>query len=902
MSYYNVIGRGAMVNGQFEDISIPLANYDAIAAVINALGDMNIAPNAGIKLSKLEPNGVIGGITLDQGNLRVPGYIWSGGDVTAWKNNVPVVIGHVGPALEPAISFAGDTNIYRTGVGILQTTTLHAANLQERSEKGQPNGYAPLDSSGHVPVAFVPDISTTYQVRSEKGIASGYAPLDASNLVPLAHMNFSTVQVKVEKGQLGGYASLDGSGKVPTSQLPPAPDLSPYQLKSEKAQPSGYASLDATGKVPAAQLPPSVPGVPVGGTTGQVLTKQSATNYDTYWTTVAGGGGALPADTVLDAVTRIISNKVLAGDAQPTWRVLGSGRQEWGPGGINALDTFMYRGGAGVVQVDGTFAANNPTANLFGFSTKVSTDAQWRWGVEASGKMWFGSGAATQDVNLYRASANKLKTDGAMDFGGVLYSAQQIYAAGEIKSMYGLAQQIDLGNDGKIYWGSAYDTNLYRSAAGVLKTDGVFNAVGGLQINGVPVGGASLPADTVVVAGTRIISNKLLAGDAQPAWRVFGDGKQEWGPGGATAPDTNLYRWGAGNLKTDGALYVSSNFYANAGLPTQIATDTNGFLWFGTPYDTKLYRYAAGVLKTDGRIHALDDILVRPGSATLQAALGSVGANGGIHFGSAEDANLYRSAAGVLKTDGILNAVGGLQINGVPVGGASADGWAAQAGAFAYVSADGPTFVMSSSVDLTAQVALGARVRLTQSATVKYFLVTAITATQITLFGGTDYVLANVAISAVSFSAHKAPVGFPLDPAKWTVKNTQTSSAAQSSPGGGTWYNLGGSLSIPIGAWQVYYQVTAQTGWSSGPSPDAISTLSTANNTENDKAWSRYWRGDAVGGTNVATIPFTSEGQITLAAKATYFLNLQTTSPGCTGITSQAGFGYAIIRAVSAYL
>jgi hypothetical protein len=32
--------------------------------------------------------------------------------------------------------------------------------------------------------------------------------------------------------------------------------------------------------------------VPVGGTTGQVLSKASGTNYDTTWTTVSGGGGA----------------------------------------------------------------------------------------------------------------------------------------------------------------------------------------------------------------------------------------------------------------------------------------------------------------------------------------------------------------------------------------------------------------------------------------------------------------------------------------------------------------------------------------------------------------------------------------------------------------------------------
>lgn len=36
-------------------------------------------------------------------------------------------------------------------------------------------------------------------------------------------------------------------------------------------------------------------GVPVGGTTGQSLTKKSGANYDTEWTTITGGGGGAPS-------------------------------------------------------------------------------------------------------------------------------------------------------------------------------------------------------------------------------------------------------------------------------------------------------------------------------------------------------------------------------------------------------------------------------------------------------------------------------------------------------------------------------------------------------------------------------------------------------------------------------
>ncbi len=41
-------------------------------------------------------------------------------------------------------------------------------------------------------------------------------------------------------------------------------------------------------------------GVPPGGLTNQVLKKLSATDYDTGWTTIAGGGDMLSANNLSD--------------------------------------------------------------------------------------------------------------------------------------------------------------------------------------------------------------------------------------------------------------------------------------------------------------------------------------------------------------------------------------------------------------------------------------------------------------------------------------------------------------------------------------------------------------------------------------------------------------------------
>ncbi len=49
----------------------------------------------------------------------------------------------------------------------------------------------------------------------------------------------------------------------------------------------------------------------------------------------------------------------------------------------------------------------------------------------------------------------------------------------------------------------------------------------------------------------------FVEGDTEPRWRISQGGKQEWGAGGASTADTNLYRDSTGVLKTDDALIVA---------------------------------------------------------------------------------------------------------------------------------------------------------------------------------------------------------------------------------------------------------------------------------------------------------------------------------------------------------
>lgn len=235
----------------------------------------------------------------------------------------------------------------------------------------------------------------------------------------------------------------------------------------------------------------------------------------------------------------------------------------------------------------------------------------------------------------------------------------------------------------------------------------------------------------------------------------------------------------------------------------------------------------------------------------------------------------------------------------------SADGWVAAGETWTYASADDPTFTFTiDSMDATAKYSTGMRIKLAQT-TVKYFIITKVVfndpGSTITVYGGTDYDLANAAITAPYYSVVKAPLGFPLDPTKWTVEVTDTSSRTQATPVQNTWYNLGSfTISIPIGAWNVQYKIVPYIYDSTAAAYNLHITLSTANNTESDKKWTySIYMGDAM---KNFFFPAFVENPIVLTAKASYYLNTRTTTASVDGIYNTNDVSTAIIRAICAYL
>ena len=231
-------------------------------------------------------------------------------------------------------------------------------------------------------------------------------------------------------------------------------------------------------------------------------------------------------------------------------------------------------------------------------------------------------------------------------------------------------------------------------------------------------------------------------------------------------------------------------------------------------------------------------------------------------------------------------------------------GWTPTTETLTYSSADAPTYVCTTSSDLTGSISVGMKIKLTHSATTKYFIVTAITSGTITLYGGTDYTLAGTAITSVSYSSMKAPFGFPIDPLKWSTEAVDTSNRSQASPVQNTWYNLGTVLlNVPIGAWKLSYSVGLQGNVAAAVAAGPFHvTLSTANNSESDVDFtSANYVASASGATNILS-QVSKEKFVTVASKTPYYLNTRTTSASQQNINNRGDLGKTIVRAVCAYL
>lgn len=232
-------------------------------------------------------------------------------------------------------------------------------------------------------------------------------------------------------------------------------------------------------------------------------------------------------------------------------------------------------------------------------------------------------------------------------------------------------------------------------------------------------------------------------------------------------------------------------------------------------------------------------------------------------------------------------------------------GWVSVSDTWAYASYDSTnkTGVITVPTNATFAYSAGMKVRFANNAAIQYGFITKVTATTLTIYFGTDYSLTNSTISSVYYSYQKAPLGFPLDPAKWTVTATLSTNQSQSNPVANTWYNPASfSISFPLGCWNAEWVAVIEGTKVATTSMDVFATLSTANNSESDTDFSTYHYSAGASGT---IIPYLTQGRhkfLTLTSATTYYLNIKTTTASAANVIIRGDSVPATIKAVCAYL
>lgn len=106
-------------------------------------------------------------------------------------------------------------------------------------------------------------------------------------------------------------------------------------------------------------------------------------------------------------------------DANARWFSQADGKMFWGPG-TGAVDVVLYREAANTLRTDDQFRSVRSSGTDPTWISQRSADTGARWYITADGVATWGDGAGAMDTNLFRSAANILRTDDALSVGGTL--------------------------------------------------------------------------------------------------------------------------------------------------------------------------------------------------------------------------------------------------------------------------------------------------------------------------------------------------------------------------------------------------------------------------------------------------------------------------------------------------
>lgn len=189
-------------------------------------------------------------------------------------------------------------------------------------------------------------------------------------------------------------------------------------------------------------------------------------------TPTASPGSAAALDAQMTATTDRAVQATVAGDANRRWVIYADGKTEWGDG-TASRDVNLYRQTAGVLRTDTTFRAlqlgvGTPPAGSDSITVSMSVDAN--------------------TLNLTNATIGGNPNAAHIRMESTTSGSVAITERVTGDSVSRFLQTVD----GQMNWGpgnASRDTNLYRSSADVLRTDDSFHIGTNLRLNTTSLGG-----------------------------------------------------------------------------------------------------------------------------------------------------------------------------------------------------------------------------------------------------------------------------------------------------------------------------------------------------------------------------------------------------------------------------
>lgn len=248
------------------------------------------------------------------------------------------------------------------------------------------------------------------------------------------------------------------------------------------------------------------------------------------------------------------------------------------------------------------------------------------------------------------------------------------------------------------------------------------------------------------------------------------------------------------------------------------------------------------------------------------------------------------------------------------------NGWIPAGETWTYASVDDPTGVIKINANVTSKYSEGMKLKMTNGG----YTINAII-TKMGTYGGDEagytyitflheidptdnlalHLMANSAITNPYYSTQKAPQGFPMSPAKWSVEVVDTGVRLTANPIQNTWYNISQlGLSIPIGVWNIVTNHCLYASRGSAGVADVKITLSTTNNSQSNSTHTSWlYTRAGTDGASVETQGTVSKTfLITATSKTAYYTNILTTNSGISNIGTVGSSSSCVVRATCAYL